>query len=73
MATKQLKKQKNIVPDQLGCTTPTKDSIIQVRNLRKHYERVKIARGASYWGGSKNYNPETDPFYRRLITKLNGG
>ena len=38
MATKQLKKQKNIVPDQLGCTTPTKDSIIQVRNLRKHYE-----------------------------------
>ena len=42
-------------------------------NLRKHYERVKRARGASYWGGSKNYNPETDPFYRRLITKLNGG
>ena len=38
MATKQVKKEKNIVPDQLGCTTPTKDSIIQVRNLRKHYE-----------------------------------
>ena len=38
MTTKQTKKEKNIVPDQLGCTTPTKDSIIQVRNLRKHYE-----------------------------------
>ena len=38
MATKQVKKEKNIVPDQLGCTTATKDSIIQVRNLRKHYE-----------------------------------
>ena len=41
--------------------------------LREHYERVKIARGGSYWGGSRDYKPETDPFYRRLITKLNEG
>ena len=29
---------KSIVPNELGCTTSTKDSIVQVRNLRKHYE-----------------------------------
>ena len=38
----------------------------------KHYEDVKLVIGESYWGGSKGYNPATDPFYRRLITKLNG-
>ena len=38
MATKEVKNKKNIVPEELGCTTPTKDSIVQVRNLRKHYE-----------------------------------
>jgi hypothetical protein len=35
------------------------------------YEQVKIVRGPDYWGGSKGYNPETDPFYRRLVTFLN--
>ena len=59
---------KSKIQTDLGNTSKKRRS-----NLRKHYERVKIARGASYWGGSKNYNPETDPFYRRLITKLNGG
>ena len=38
MATKEVKNKKNIVPEELGCTTPTKDPIVQVRNLRKHYE-----------------------------------
>ena len=38
MATKEVKNKKSIVPEELGCTTPTKDSIVQVRNLRKHYE-----------------------------------
>ena len=42
------------------------------KNLQNHYERVKIIRGNSYWGGSKFYNPENDPFYRRLITRING-
>ena len=50
MATKQVQKEKNIVPDQLGCTTPTKDSIIQVRNLRKHYEELILTQL-----GSLNY------------------
>ena len=38
MATKEVKSKKSIVPEELGCTTSTKDSIVQVRNLRKHYE-----------------------------------
>ncbi|MBK65799.1 MAG: peptide ABC transporter substrate-binding protein [Chloroflexi bacterium] len=38
MATKQVKKENSVVPKELGCTTSTKDSILQVRNLRKHYE-----------------------------------
>ena len=42
------------------------------KNLQKHYEQVKTIRGNSYWGGSQFYNPEKDPFYRRLITRING-
>ena len=41
--------------------------------IKEHYENVKTVLGNRFWGGSENYNPETDPFYRRLITKLNGG
>ncbi len=39
--------------------------------LRMHYENAKLALGSNYWGGSKDYNPELDPFYRRFITVLN--
>ena len=42
------------------------------KNLQKHYEKVKTIRGNPYWGGSQFYNPEKDPFYRRLITRING-
>lgn len=56
------------IQSQLG-NTPKK----RASSLLKHYENVKAARGQSYWGGISSYNPETDPFYRRLITKLNGG
>jgi hypothetical protein len=41
--------------------------------LRVHYERVKSILGPYYWGGIPSYNPESDPFYRRLITVLNNG
>jgi 5-methylcytosine-specific restriction endonuclease McrA len=41
--------------------------------IREHYENVKTVLGNNFWGGSENYNPAIDPFYRRLITKLNGG
>jgi hypothetical protein len=39
--------------------------------LRHHYDQVRIARGLDYWGGTAGYNPESDPFYRRLVTMLN--
>ncbi len=41
-------------------------------NLRKHYENVKVVLGINnYWGGNANFRPDQDPFFRRLITKLN--
>lgn len=36
-----------------------------------HYENIKIALNYNYWEHSPNYNRETDPFYKKLITKLN--
>ena len=39
--------------------------------LRRHYENTRTVLGPYYWGGSKGYVPENDPFYRRLITQLN--
>ena len=49
MTTKTEKKTntKSIVPNELGCTTSTKDSIVQVRNLRKHYE---VNKALSFFG-----------------------
>lgn len=41
------------------------------RSLMKHYELVKLILRNNYWGGSASYNPESDPFYGRLITVLN--
>ena len=40
-------------------------------SLKDEYEKVKIVRGHAYWGENKSFNPETDPFYQKLITKLN--
>ena len=36
-----------------------------------HYKNVCDVLGWNYWGGRADYNPETDPFYSRLITVLN--
>lgn len=56
------------IQSQLG-NTPKR----RAANLRLHYENVKTVRGTGYWGGASSYNPESDPFFTRLITKLNGG
>lgn len=40
-------------------------------SLKNHYDNVKTVLGNYYWGGAESYNPETDPFFRRLITVLN--
>jgi hypothetical protein len=52
----------------LGSNATTRGSI-----LLKHYENVKKVIGLNYWGGIKGYIPEHDPFYRKLITRLNNG
>lgn len=36
-----------------------------------HYERVKTVLNGRYWEGQPTYNRETDPFFKRLITRLN--
>ena len=36
-----------------------------------HYENIKNVIGHNnYWGGIKNYNPETDPVYRKFISQM---
>ncbi|MBF9236615.1 HNH endonuclease [Hymenobacter sp. BT683] len=56
------------IEKELG-STPTQ----RAKSLRKHYDAVKTILGPYYWGGSAGYNPQTDPFYRKLITFLNNG
>lgn len=50
---------------QLGSTATQRAS-----ETTRHFESVKIVLGASWWE-TENYNPATDPFYRRLITVIN--
>jgi hypothetical protein len=57
---------KKRIVDMLGASPAAR-----AKKLRWHYENVKTVLGSNYWGGSDGYSPETDPFYRRLITRLN--
>ncbi|MEC7834648.1 MAG: HNH endonuclease, partial [Pseudomonadota bacterium] len=46
-------------------------NIIQRRAyIENEYGKVRTALRNNFWGGV-GYNPETDPFYRRLITIMN--
>lgn len=57
---------KKRISDMLGASP-----VARARKLRWHYENVKTVLGNRYWNGSEGYDPQTDPFYRRLITRLN--
>jgi hypothetical protein len=57
---------KKRIADMLGASPAAR-----AKKLYWHYSNVKAVLGSNYWGGSEGYNPETDPFYRRLITRLN--
>ena len=57
---------KKRIADMLGASPAAR-----AKKLRWHYENVRTVLGSNYWGGSEGYSPETDPFYRRLITRLN--
>jgi hypothetical protein len=41
------------------------------KNLLYHYNQVKTVLHGRYWENSPNYNRETDPFFKKLITVLN--
>ena len=57
---------KEKIKNSLGKTPSARKS-----NLSFHYENVKTVLGIRrYWGGIPHYNPETDLFYKKLITKL---
>ena len=47
-----------------------KSPILRATALEKQFDQVRTVIGHDYWGGSPGYNPETDPFYRRVVTKL---
>ena len=57
---------KKKILEQLGSTPLKRRS-----KLEKHYDNVHQVLGDYYWGGIESYHPETDPFYRSLITQLN--
>jgi len=57
---------KHKISSQLGETPPKRSA-----TLRRHYENMRNILGPYYWGGVKGYIPAKDPFFRRLITKLN--
>ena len=43
----------------------------RIKKTKAHYENVSSVLGWNYWGGEKGYSPESDPFFRRLITVIN--
>lgn len=57
---------KGKIKDALGNTKRQRSAAIE-----SHYTNVITVLGPYYWNGDRGYNPATDPFYTRLITKLN--
>ena len=57
---------KRKIEQQLG-----RSKLLRSHSVKRHYEQVKKVLGNDFWGGSPGYNPETDSFYRRLVTVLN--
>lgn len=41
--------------------------------VQSQYATVAQILGWNYWGGGAGYSPESDPFFKRLITVLNNG
>jgi len=73
--TKLIARNENII----GSNHPWKAKLIaqlgesktkRQAELRRHFESVKNVLGPTWWE-SENYSPATDPFYRRLITRIN--
>jgi hypothetical protein len=57
---------KKKIADTLGNTR-----IERMKNMWKHYENARIVLKNNFWESSPTYNRATDPFFKKLITKLN--
>ena len=57
---------KKKIADSLGSTP-----VLRLKNTFLHYENARIALKNNYWENSPHYNRELDPFFKKLITKLN--
>ena len=57
---------KKKIEAELGRTKPQRKKMTQ-----QHYDRVASILGWNYWNGDSSYNPETDPFFRKLVTVIN--
>lgn len=57
---------KKKISDALG-NSNTKRAV----SMWKHYESAKVVLKNNFWENSPNYNRETDPFFKKLITVLN--
>ena len=73
---KLLARNENII----GSNHPWKKKIIEAlgmtsdkraRSLWNHYENARIVLRNNYWENSPEYNRESDPFFKQLITRLN--
>ena len=45
----------------------------RLKTMKTHYENARIVLKNNFWENSPNYNRETDPFFKKLITVLNNG
>tara|TARA_Y100000385_G_scaffold289715_1_gene360066 strand:+ start:1084 stop:2085 length:1002 start_codon:yes stop_codon:yes gene_type:complete len=57
---------KKKISDALG-NTPVK----RAKMMRNHYENARVVLRDNFWENSPNYNRETDPFFKKLITVIN--
>lgn len=57
---------KKKISDALGSS-----NIKRATSMWKHYENAKVVLKNNFWENSPNYNRETDPFFKKLITVLN--
>ncbi len=57
---------KKKIADALGNTR-----IERMKKMWQHYENARIVLKNNFWESSPTYNRATDPFFKKLITKLN--
>ena len=57
---------KKKIENALGSTT-----LKRAKSTWNYYEDTRVALKNNFWENSPSYNRENDPFFKKLITKLN--